>query len=237
MILDVLFNSLYSEREKFLIIVAFLLAVMLSIMLHEISHGFVAMKNGDYTAKYMGRLTLNPASHFDPIGFLMFVVVGIGWAKPVPVDSRNFKNHKRGTVAVSIAGVIMNLILATVCFFLFWGFGELIIEGLAVSNIFAIFFYYFLMYSVTVNLSLMAFNILPIYPLDGFRLVEALTPYGNRFSRFMRKNGQLIFIALLALGLIADNLGLPELDLLGGYIDFVRALVLRLFMLVGGLFA
>ena len=94
MLFDIVRDPNLSPREKLLTVTAAVLAIGLSIMLHEIAHGFAAMKQGDYTAKYAGRLTLNPMVHFDIIGLIMFAVVGIGWARPVPVDARNFKNFK-----------------------------------------------------------------------------------------------------------------------------------------------
>ena len=215
MLLDIIRNSAYSPREKLLTLTAAVLAIGLSIMLHEIAHGFAAMKQGDYTAKYAGRLTLNPVVHFDILGIIMFAVVGLGWAKPVPVDSRNFKNFKKGVFWVSIAGVLTNFLLAAIAFLLFTLLYVPIAQGLMVGNVFAIFGEQFLIYLLLVNLSLMAFNLLPIYPLDGFRLVENFLKPNNKFVMFMRKNGTSIFFLLIVLGIFADNLNMPFLDLLG----------------------
>ena len=85
-----------------------------AIMLHEVAHGYAAYLNGDFTAKYAGRLTLNPLKHFDILGTIMMLIVGFGWAKPVPIDSRNFTNYRKGMLMTSLAGVTMNLILAVV---------------------------------------------------------------------------------------------------------------------------
>lgn len=235
MFIDILTNPTYTPREKLLMVTAGLFAIVIAIMIHEVAHGFVALKQGDYTAKYAGRLTFNPVVHFDPMGVLMFLVVGIGWARPVPIDPRNFKNRKRGIFFVSIAGIVANFLLAGVCFLLFTVLSMPILSAYSVGNVFAIFGYYFLLYSVLINLSLMAFNLLPIFPLDGFKLVENFSKYGNRYVRFMYKNGQMIFIGLLALGILADNFGMPWLDLLGNYMTFVRNAVLELFSLAGGL--
>ena len=87
-------------------------AVVISMVLHEIAHGYVALWNGDPTAKVNGRLSLNPLVHFDAIGFIMLMVVGFGYAKPVPVNPGNFKNRKRGIFTVAIAGVVVNIVLA-----------------------------------------------------------------------------------------------------------------------------
>ena len=235
MFINILTNPSYSPREKLLMITAGICAIAIAIMLHEVAHGFIAMKQGDYTAKYSGRLTLNPVVHFDPIGMLMFLIVGIGWARPVPVDIRNFKNRKRGVFLVSIAGVVVNFLLAAVGFLLLVLLSDFIGQGLILGNVFAIFGYHFLIFTITINLSLMAFNLLPIYPLDGFRIVENFTKYDNKYVNFMRRNGQSIFMVLVVLGIFADNFGLPWLDLLGSYINWVYDAVLDLFVKVGGL--
>ena len=103
----------YSDILTFLIA---LVAIVLSIMLHEVAHGLVALWNGDDTAKRAGRLNLNPVSHFDPVGFLMLIFLRFGYAKPVPVNPYNFKNRKVGMFTVSVAGVTLNLILAFFCY-------------------------------------------------------------------------------------------------------------------------
>ena len=99
-------------RESLLETIAFLVALLTALVLHEIAHGLVAYWNGDITAKYYGRLSLNPAKHFDIIGLIMMLFVGFGWAKPVPVNPNNFKNRKVGAFTVSLAGIVTNLILA-----------------------------------------------------------------------------------------------------------------------------
>ncbi|MDE5654828.1 MAG: site-2 protease family protein, partial [Clostridia bacterium] len=97
-----------------LCIIAYLIAMIFAIIGHELSHGYVALWNGDKTAKFMGRLSPNPAKHFDLIGFAMMLLVGFGWAKPVPIDPRNFKNYKKGMVLTALAGVTYNLIMAII---------------------------------------------------------------------------------------------------------------------------
>ena len=106
-----IFTSGYSWQMIIVILFAYVLSVMLAIVFHEFAHAFVAHKNGDDTAKMAGRMTLNPTAHFDPLGFLFLLLLGFGWAKPVPVDDRNFRNIKKGRVLVGFAGVSANLIL------------------------------------------------------------------------------------------------------------------------------
>ena len=184
----------YSDILTFLIA---LVAIVLSIMLHEVAHGLVALWNGDDTAKRAGRLNLNPVSHFDPVGFLMLIFLRFGYAKPVPVNPYNFKNKKVGMFTVSVAGVTLNLILAFFCYPLFVVCSE--INYLST----------FLLYMVVVNLNLAAFNLLPLYPLDGYRILNCFIPETNKFMSFLKNYSRYILIFLLALGIIRDVLDLP----------------------------
>ena len=184
----------YSDILTFLIA---LVAIVLSIMLHEVAHGLVALWNGDDTAKRAGRLNLNPVSHFDPVGFLMLIFLRFGYAKPVPVNPYNFKNRKVGMFTVSVAGVTLNLILAFFCYPLFVVCSEI--------NYLRI----FLLYMVVVNLNLAAFNLLPLYPLDGYRILNCFIPETNKFMSFLKNYSRYILIFLLALGIIRDVLDLP----------------------------
>lgn len=217
--------------------VAMLCAILLAITFHEFAHGFVAYKCGDMTAKYSGRLTLNPIKHFDPIGFLMLAVVGFGWAKPVPIDSSNFKNVRKGTLAVSLAGVTLNLILA------FISGGMLAIEyaiidavGIAnyASQIVAQIFQYFFMYGIIINLTLMAFNLLPIYPLDGFHVLECFTRYDNKYCQFMRRYGTLVLLGFMLLSSVLGQI-LWYLDIFGMYMNGIRDGVMKLMELIFGI--
>lgn len=184
----------YNDISTFLIA---LVAIVLSIMLHEVAHGLVALWNGDDTAKRAGRLNLNPVSHFDPVGFLMLIFLRFGYAKPVPVNPYNFKNRKVGMFTVSVAGVTLNLILAFFCYPLFVVCSE--INYLST----------FLLYMVVVNLNLAAFNLLPLYPLDGYRILNCFIPETNKFMSFLKNYSRYILIFLLALGIIRDVLDLP----------------------------
>lgn len=216
-----------------------LVAVTISLVLHELAHGLVAKWNGDKTAKYAGRLTLNPLKHFDLIGFIMLMTVGFGYAKPVPVDPTNFKRRRLGLVTVSVAGVIMNLILAVVSAFLFvvmlYAYTQA--ESMGAMN-FCLYIANFFEIMVTLNLSLLFFNILPIYPLDGFRLVESFTRRGNHFCNFMRVNGRYILMGLVALSFIIsmafDRVPLPAFfryfDVLGTYLNFFTGKLSSLFV-------
>ncbi|MCH5155948.1 MAG: site-2 protease family protein [Clostridiales bacterium] len=231
--------------DYFVIIILTLLAVCIALVLHELAHGLVAKWNGDYTAKYAGRLTLNPLKHFDLIGFLMMMLVGFGYAKPVPVNPYNFKHRRRGMVTVAIAGVVVNLILA---FFasLFFCLMVLAINHATTDGTIRLCWYAIQFFRIlaTINISLLFFNILPIFPLDGFRVVEALTRAGNRFCAFMRANGQYILWGLVGLSFIVSSAAtkvsnIPSwfeyLDVLGTYLNFFVTKLLNLFTSFWGL--
>ncbi len=176
------------------LIIAYVLALMLAFCSHEFSHAYVAYKMGDPTAKALGRLTLNPFKHIDPIGFLCLFLFGFGWAKPVEINPLHFKNYRKGLVLVSLAGVTANLILAFVFSGIYFFVGQLL---LASTNLFLIFLYYFLFYMIILNLSLFVFNLLPIFPLDGFNFIKAITPAGNGFVTFLQRYGTIILLIFL----------------------------------------
>lgn len=173
---------------------------MLAIVCHEVSHGFVAWRFGDPTAKMMGRLTLNPIKHIDIIGTLMIFFIGIGWAKPVPVVFENLRNPKRDMIWVAAAGPITNILLATVSAFLLRGlvvFGNPAASGsplaMLVEPVIMM-----LAFSVYINLLLAIFNMIPVPPLDGGRVLVGLLPYRQAvaWSR-IEPYGMIIIIALV----------------------------------------
>ena len=214
-------------------------AVVISMTMHEYAHGVVALWNGDYTAKSSGRLTFNPLKHFDLIGFIMLMTVGYGYAKPVPVNPYNFKHPRRGIFTVSIAGICMNLILAFVSTALYMGFGvwagnTSTVFGLKVT----LFFSEFFLYMTMINTSLAVFNLLPFYPLDGFRILESFTRYNNKFTSFLRNYGRYILIGLIGISIIIDVFNLKAvspafyyIDILGLIMDYGAGNIQYVFML------
>ena len=148
-------------------------AVVLCITVHELCHGYAAYALGDRTAKQAGRLTLNPIRHIDPIGFVMLLVAHVGWAKPVPVDLRYFKHPKRDMAITALAGPVSNFLLAFVA--LGCGTGLLRLapqtEGKAVA-----YGLFFLCYIAVLSVGLGLFNLIPIPPLDGSRLLSCVLP-------------------------------------------------------------
>ena len=213
MFLFSLIHSGASIPEILICVLALALAGGLSVIVHEIAHGYVALKCGDPTAKMYNRLTLNPAVHFDWMGLLMIVLVGFGWAKPVPVDPRNFRHYKRDMILVSVAGVTANIIMGCIGLFL-WHFmnSAFLVDAGAVVGVLQMLGDYFLWFFIQINFMQAFFNLLPIYPLDGFRILDAFLPQGNRFSFFMKRYGGYCLLALVVLGNLFRYLGLQRLD-------------------------
>ncbi len=180
---------------------------LLALSVHETAHGYVACRLGDPTARSMGRLTLNPIKHIDPIGFLCMVLFGFGWAKPVPINTRYFKKPKRDMALTGVAGPISNLLLAIV-FALAMKLFYMVIAHASFPNetvlLMAAYFQAFLYYGIYLNVALAIFNLLPVPPMDGSRLLFAVLP-SKLYFKIMRYE-QYIYIAvliLLALGVLS----------------------------------
>lgn len=185
------------SREGMLNVAAFVLAIVFALTLHEIAHGLVALWNGDPTAKYNGRLSVNPLKHFDLFGLLMMLLVGFGWAKPVPVNPNNFKNRKLGCVTVSAAGIVTNLLLAFLFALPAVVLGQIgAVAGTA--KYYWVYFGYFFCYCMTaLNVSFALFNLLPLYPLDGYRLLACFVSENNGFMRFVRRYSLYIMLVCI----------------------------------------
>ncbi len=189
---------------------------MLAIVCHEVSHGYVAWRYGDPTAKMMGRLTLNPLKHIDIVGTLMIFFIGIGWAKPVPVVFENLRNPKRDMIWVAAAGPITNIILATVSAFLLRGlvtFGNPAVSGSPLAMLVEP-VVLMLAFSVYINLLLAIFNMIPVPPLDGGRVLVGLLPHRQAavWSR-IEPYGMLIIIALVFFTNLFSYIVLPVLKI------------------------
>ncbi len=184
-------------------IVAYVSAILIAMSFHEAAHAFVAFRQGDVTPKAMKRLNLMPFSHIDYVGFACLLIFGFGWAKPVPVDFRNLKHGKVSEFAVSIAGILTNIILALIFSFIYVLLHVVFAEILYSGNWYSVALTMFLNYSIVINLSLAFFNILPIYPLDGFRVVESFAGKNNAYSNFMRKYSNFVILICLITGLFS----------------------------------
>lgn len=169
---------------------ATLLAVLVAITFHETAHGYVAYSLGDTTAKDQGRLTLNPLAHLDPIGALLMFIAGFGWAKPVPVNPFYFKGDRtRGMMLVSIAGPLTNLALSFLAYFAY----------VAGSGFYSIpFLSIFLRSMVTLNIYLAIFNLIPIPPLDGSKILAGFLPKATAY-KYLNTVEQYGFLILMVL--------------------------------------
>lgn len=160
--------------------------------LHELAHGMAAYKLGDNTAKLEGRLTLNPFKHLNPIGTLMIFLFGIGYAKPVSINANNFKNPKRDMALTALAGPGANIVLAFIALWLGYLFNT-ILGFTALRSVVILFFYF----AASVNISLAVFNLLPIPPLDGSKVLAAVLPY-KTYVKYMQYE-RYIMIGLIVL--------------------------------------
>ncbi len=210
MILSMLLNG--GNLFDVLLTLLFMLPpMMLALSLHETAHGFVAWKCGDNTAYNLGRLTLNPAKHLDPMGFICLLVFGYGWANPVPINTRNFRNPKRGMALSALAGPLSNLLLGMLCALLagvLGGYFSFLIFSANVSEYWTTvmsLLFTALRYSAVINFVYMVFNMIPVPPFDGSRVMLAFLP-ANTYFKIMRYERQIMFGVLIAL-LVLSRLG------------------------------
>jgi Zn-dependent protease len=184
-------------------------AVLVGFTVHEFSHALVAVRLGDSTPRDQGRLTLNPISHIELIGLLMILLVGFGWAKPVQINPRNFKNPKNDEILVSLAGPFSNLLFG-IAFALALKFLFTLAPQIFYTGGFGPVLFQILSYFVWINLLLAIFNLFPIPPLDGSHILLSLIP--DKFSRFKlvyTRYGRFILIALILLGSFTGYTLLP----------------------------
>ena len=192
-----IFEYNFSLSEIIILLLGITLIYMLSLSFHEYAHGFVALKQGDPTPKASGRLTLNPLAHIDTTGFIMFLCLGVGWAKPVPINPTNFKKFRSGIAKVSIAGIIANFILCVLGSFLYVLTVNLIGDGGDLLSTMA----FWLMWT---NACLMIFNLIPLYPLDGFNFISSFMRANNKFVQAHIRNAGRIFLWIIVIDLFAD---------------------------------
>lgn len=208
-----LLSLLFKDPIAFFLLVPLLLY---SVIAHEVAHGWVASLFGDNTAKYSGRLSFNPRSHLDPIGTLMLFFVGFGWARPVPVNYRNLSNSRRAIISVSLAGCAVNILIATIALFLLY------FHIFRTNHLFAS----VLLITARINIILGSFNLIPIPPLDGSRVLMEFLPYEARYKLAgLERYGFFIIIILLWTGILSPVITFVQaliIGLIGILLSFVR---------------
>ena len=184
--------------------------VLVAVVFHELAHGYVAYLCGDPTAKNAGRLTINPLKHLDPVGTIVFLVTRmIGWAKPVPINPLYFRNFKRDLFLVSLAGPFTNFLIAFLA-----GMLLKILYGIQIHSAFLYFkimlpLAIIMKYTVQINIALCFFNLLPVPPLDGSKILMVMLPENlNRYYSYLEPFGFVIILILLFTNIL-DRILIP----------------------------
>ena len=229
-----------------------IIVILISLSFHEWGHAYAAHINGDDTARNMGRMTLNPIAHIDPVGSLMILIIGFGWAKPVPVNPRNYRNYRKGEFMVSFAGIFMNLMLALFAALISCAIAIIdlnayeapimseLVQGLATVKLAAQLprqlYMFFYILGVT-NCALALFNFIPVYPLDGSHIFILLfgKVIGAKAVMWVQRNGRIILYVFLGLSFLLSRVF--GISIIGGAADWIYSKFVALFSLAAGLFA
>ena len=228
------------------------LAALVALTIHEFAHGYVAYKLGDNTAKSLGRLSLNPMQHLDLFGAICMVLFHFGWAKPVPIDPRNFKNPRRGFAITALAGPLTNIVMAFFASFLYLlTLSNLTETGSSFLNNLQVNTLLFLMYFFSINIGLGIFNLIPVPPFDGSRILNVVLPERLYFKVMKYEKqmywgviawlflGQYVYYALLSVPFIASTPALSSIaklfslsDILGDAINAIANVMLKFWRLM-----
>lgn len=212
--------------EVVISLMASIFVVFCTLPIHEYAHALIATKLGDNTARLKGRLTLAPLAHIDPIGALMILLVGFGYAKPVPVNPRNFKNPKGGMALTALAGPVSNILMALIFMILANGLNIVYVyTGAVFANAAVTFF----VAAASINASLAVFNLLPIPPLDGSRIINLIIP-SKYYFKIMKYERYIILgiFALIFIGVLDIPLSFLT-GLLMKFVNFVARLPFMMF--------
>lgn len=215
-----------SPKEILISLLLSLPAILFALCIHETAHGYVAYKCGDPTAYNLGRLTLNPARHLDPMGVLCMLVFGYGWAKPVPINTRNFRNPKRGMALSALAGPASNALIGILSavffgvFFAFWASADF--SG-APSLLVTVLYWAAMMFhlSAEINFLYMAFNMIPLPPFDGSRVLLVFLPTKTYFG-IMKYEREIMFGLLIAM-VVLSRFGFSPFGLLSRWLTEIIA--------------
>ena len=203
-----------------------IVVLLIAFTVHEFAHAYVAYKFGDPTAKNQGRLTLNPKEHLDPVGTILLLIFGFGWARPVPVNRYHFKNPRLAGVLVSVAGPLSNLLIAIIGYFIFF-----LMLSLGATGGWTEYAFTFINVLVHINILLFVFNLLPIPPLDGYRIIEDLVPSGVRAKMTQYEQyGTLIFLILVITPLSQYTISPIFSTFIPGIKNFLSQIFYSLFM-------
>lgn len=208
--------------EQYLVYLYIIPAALIAIVCHELSHGLFSYLLGDPTPKEQGRLSLNPAKHLDLFGTLCLIFFGFGWAKPVRVDPRYYKNPKWGMALVALGGPLANFIIALIS-----GLAVTLIQNYAPYTEFYNILFNFFLYLMIINIGLGTFNLIPIPPLDGSKIIGAILP-DTAYVQYMKyqKYGMIFIIGLLVLLDVLEAMGYPSL--LNTMLDVIVEFILNL---------
>lgn len=226
MLISILLNNNLDPLDAVIQFLMIVFVFAFSLSLREFFRAFAAYKMGDGTAKSMGMMTINPIKHIDPAGFLFFVLLGVGWSKPVPINPANFKDYRKGIRWVSAAGVLVNFVFGLVASIVHLVFNR----TLGCPNEAMGYFYLLLQIIMQINSFLVLFNILPIYPLAGFDFVTSFMRPNNKFIYFNFKNGVKILYGILIVSVLFEllfgfDLFALYLNLLYNYVYLPIALI------------
>jgi len=193
-------------------------AILLALSIHEFAHGYAAYRLGDMTPKHQGRLTLNPLAHLDPIGTIMLIIAHFGWAKPVMVNPNNFRGNKqKGMMIVALAGPLSNVLLAIIAG---------IIYNLLIKFNVSYFWLLLVQYLIIIDINLAIFNLIPVPPLDGSKILAGILPYKMHHLIYqLEAYGPIILILLLVTGAFSTIFG-PLRDGLLDLVMFISGLVI-----------
>ncbi len=198
-------------------------AALIAIVLHEMAHGYVSYKLGDPTPKYDGRLSLNPLNHLDFMGTICLIFLKFGWAKPVRINSGYYKDQRKGVILTALAGPLTNFVLA------FLGvFGYVLIYKLTKVSMgpVTVYLYYFFQYFALLNVGLGTFNLIPIPPLDGSKVLGMLIHADeNTKLQHMNRYGYLIIALLAVTGVLSIPMGFAENVVIGFYLKIIRMIL------------